>query len=294
MNSETNFILRVDIDTYEGLKIGLPKVIDFVEKHNIPATIYLGLGKYATGRNIFRIIKSKDMKKRIAPWKRNHPKSIFRGILLPSGKIGEEEKEQLREYNSKDLIEFHPHGYNHVKWSSSFANSSYEKTCDFINKFTEEYETIFKQKPIANAAPNFQINQFYFDELKKRKFNFSSDIQYSNPFYIVFCNDKSNTDSCQILQLPVTEPSIEELILQSKNTKQISETYRKLFKKHKDQERNYVCFYMHAVFEPLRFLSILDEIAELVYKNDMNPILHSKFSSLDKKHQTIKYSHLYS
>ncbi|MCG3222791.1 MAG: hypothetical protein H7641_15535, partial [Candidatus Heimdallarchaeota archaeon] len=127
MNTETNFCLRVDVDTFEGLKFGIPKVVDLALKLECSVTIYLSLGKYATGRNLFRIIRNKEItEKRIPPWKRNHPKSIIRGLLLPSRGIKEKEIKKLQEYNTEKLIEFHPHGYNHVKWSKSFSGLSYE------------------------------------------------------------------------------------------------------------------------------------------------------------------------
>ena len=56
MNSETNFCLRVDVDTFEGLTKGIPKVLEISKKHEIPTSIYLSLGKYETGRNLFRKI----------------------------------------------------------------------------------------------------------------------------------------------------------------------------------------------------------------------------------------------
>ena len=105
MNTETHFCLRVDVDTFEGLKKGIPKCIKFAEKTGCPITMYLSLGKYVTGRNIFRIIRDREkIKITIPPWKRSSIRSIFRGILLPPAKIGDKEKYLLQQYNQSENI----------------------------------------------------------------------------------------------------------------------------------------------------------------------------------------------
>ncbi|MHA2307752.1 MAG: hypothetical protein ACXABJ_00525, partial [Candidatus Heimdallarchaeaceae archaeon] len=276
MNTETNFCLRVDVDTFEGLKIGIPKVVDFALKLECSTTIYLSLGKYATGRNLFRIIRNKEMaSKRIPPWKRNHPKSIVRGLLLPPRGIKDKEIEKLQEYNTEKLIEFHPHGYNHVKWSKSFSGLSYEKTKENVKSLMEEYVKIFGRKPIANAAPNFQINKHYFHLLKEEGFSFSSDLFHPIPINLQFKSNGNQKEFFQIPQLPVTETCIEEFILQGKTPDQIKEEYRKRFEECVDLGKEYICLYVHSIFEPIKLNNLLKEIIDLVFKFDMQTLTHS-------------------
>jgi len=282
MNTETHFCLRVDIDTFEGLKKGLPNCIKIAKKAECPITVYLSLGKYATGRNIFRRIKKKEsISLKLPPWRRNSLKSILRGLVIPPARIGEKEKSQLRYYNHLEEIEFHAHGFNHVNWSSNFSNFTKEKTKEYVDAFISEYEEIFNQKPIANAAPNFQVNTHYFDYLKAKGFKFSSDFCYNEPFIL---------KPHDLVQLPITEPTIEEFLIQGKNPEQIKEEFEMSLKAKTDTELNYVCLYVHAIFEPVKFENLLENICKMSFKYDMKPISHGDYYKLFNTFPPLEYS----
>ena len=294
MNTETNFCLRVDVDTFEGLKLGMPNVVDFALKTECAVTVYLSLGKFSTGRNLFRIIKNKEInQKRIPPWQRNHPKSIFRGLLLPSREIRDKEIKIIQEFNSERLIEFHPHGYNHIKWSRSFSKLNYENTKEIVVKLIEENKRIFGKEPVANAAPNFQINKHYFRILKEENFSFSSDIIYPIPFNLRFEGNSSSNQTFQIPQLPVTETSIEEFILQGKTSEQILKEYNKRFKEYVDLGKKYICLYVHSIYEPIKHINLLNEIINLTFKLDMNTLTHSEFLQSQAKFPVVEYNEIF-
>ena len=282
MNTETHFCLRVDIDTFEGIKKGLPNCIKIAEKTECPFTIYLSLGKYATGRNIFRRMKTKEsISFKLPPWRRNSIRSILRGIVIPPARIGEKEKNLLRQYNKLDNIEFHAHGYNHVNWSSNFSNFSEEKTKEYVDSFISEYETIFNQKPFANAAPNFQVNTHYFSYLKTKEFRFSSDFCYNEPFNLLPYN---------LVQLPITEPTIEEFLVQGKDSEQIKDEFERSIKSKVDTEKKYICLYTHAIFEPVKFGNLLEDICKLSFKYDMKPVSHGEYYKLFNTLPSLEYS----
>ncbi len=284
MNTETHFCLRVDIDTFEGLKKGLPNCIKIAKKIECPITVYLSLGKYATGRNIFRKIKRKEsINLKLPPWKRNSVKSIMRGLIIPPARIGDKEKKQLRHYSHLEEVEFHSHGYNHVNWSSNFSNFPKEKTKEYLDLFIEEYEEIFNKKPIANAAPNFQVNKYYFEQLKTRGFKFSSDFCYKEPF---------NLQPYDLDQLPVTEPTIEEFLIHGKSSEQIKEEFEQNMKIKVDTGVHYVCFYIHAIFEPVKLENLLEDILKISFKYDMKPLSHSGYYKLFNKFPALKHSEL--
>ncbi len=273
MNSETNFCLRVDVDTFEGLKKGIPKVPEISKKHEVPLSVYLSLGKYETGRNLFRKIRKKErIVSKIPPWKRNSFKSLLRGTILPAKNIGDKERKFLQGIDKDSDTEIHPHGYNHVRWSSNFPNLSKDKTRDVISKLINEYTSIFKKKPIANAAPNFTVNKHYFQTLINNKFKFSSDFKYSEPFILQLEEKKS-----QLTQFPVTEPTIEEHIIEGKSTDNIVSEYKNRFYNHVENETKYVCFYVHAVYEPLRLEKTMNKVLTYVNKCDFKATTHSKF-----------------
>jgi hypothetical protein len=281
---ETSFCLRVDIDTWEGLHRGIPKCIELSKDNSFPITYYLSLGKYATGRNLFRIIKNKEpIKKQIPVWRRNHWLDLFRGVLLPAKKINTSIIEILRKYESNQFTEFHPHGYNHVRWSNSFQHFSEKETSDYLDLIKTEYGGIFEKEPIANAAPNFRVNSFYLSLLSKKQFKFASDFIYHTPFILI-----SNNKNKSVSQLPVTEETIESLINRGKNKKEIIEFYSKRFQKQIDNGSSYICLYTHAIFEPVKLYSVIEEIIKLTEKFDMNPLTHSEYYNQNKTFPKLK------
>ncbi|MBY9001494.1 MAG: hypothetical protein KGD64_11295, partial [Candidatus Heimdallarchaeota archaeon] len=162
--------------------------------------------------------------------------------------------------------------YNHVNWSAKFHNLSKEKTTESIKKIVNEYESIFSKKPISNAAPNFNVNRHYFQILLDNNFKFAADFKHSNAF-----NLQLEENSSQIIQLPVTEPTIEELIYLGKSQDQIRSELKRRFKDHVEKESNYVCFYIHAIYEPVRLEKTLEKILSYIYKQDMKAITHSTY-----------------
>ncbi len=284
---ETNFCFRVDIDTWEGLHKALPESINLSKKYSFPFTYYLSLGKYATGRNIFRIIKNREpIKRRIPIWKRNHWKDLLRGVLLPPKNIDESIMKELREYEANKLTEFHPHGYNHIRWANRFAQFNKDETSEYLDLTIREYNRIFEKQPQSNAAPNFIVNPFYLKMLTSKQFKFASDFIYHSPFLLTF--DKENESSHEsIVQLPVTEITIEELMIQGKTKNEIIQFYKQRFQEHIDSSATYVCLYVHAVFEPLKLRSLMESIFELVVQYDMKPIGQSEFYNQKNQYPTI-------
>lgn len=289
---ETSFCFRVDIDTWEGVHKGIPECLRLSKENSFPFTYYLSLGKYATGRNLFRIIKKNEPIRRNIPiWKRNHWKDLFRGILLPPKKIGSNTIKILQEYQANEHTEFHSHGYNHVHWANSFDHFSENETSNYLDLMKTEYTKIFGKEPQANAAPNFKVNPFYLAILSSKQFKFASDFVYHSPF-LLSSSDKSKKTEESIVQLPVTEETIESLVMQGKNKSEIIEYYKQRFQKQIDNGISYVCLYIHAIYEPLKLYSIIEDIIKLTEQYDMKPLTHLEYYNQRKQYPTIKIKNI--
>ncbi|MHA1686590.1 MAG: hypothetical protein ACTSYD_09335 [Candidatus Heimdallarchaeaceae archaeon] len=277
---ETSFCFRVDIDTYYGLRKGLHSLIQVVKKMNIPITIYVTLGKFQTGKNLIKHLKhrKKIISAPVRIWQRNHPIDLLRGILLPSKSMSKKDKKELYNIFLSENIEIHAHGYDHVEWAYEFNTFSYEKTRWMLNRLIEEYKSIFGFRPVANAAPNFNINKYYLNLLNTEKFVWSSDILFSMPFYPRYkdiCSE--NTITSNVVQLPVTELSIYEMLTRGYTPEKIKDYLFNLWKKKIDEGVGYICFYLHAIFEPLKLPNLLKEIFNFVQSRELNVTSHSDF-----------------
>lgn len=294
MQTETNFCLRVDVDTFEGIRKGIPKTVYFVNQHECPTSFYLSMGKYATGRNIFRILKEKEkvLGRKISILNRNHWKDILRGIVLPPKYIGMKEAIQLREHEKNEMVEFYAHGYNHIKWSRHFASFNQEQTEYFLEITKQEFHRVFGQFPRGNASPNFIVNPYYFQILNDKGFEFAADFCYPHPFYLKYENIEKKEQEKSVIQFPVTEPTIEQLLQRGYSTEKIENFYKKRFREYIDQGKKYVCLYLHAIFEPVKMKKVLSKIIERATKYDMRLITHSSLFKSKKDWPTIDQSSL--
>ena len=48
---------KVDVDTFDGTRVGVKNLSNLFCKYEIPATFFFSLGKDQMGRSIFRIFK---------------------------------------------------------------------------------------------------------------------------------------------------------------------------------------------------------------------------------------------
>ncbi len=257
--------IRLDIDTWVGLTQGLTKWLDLAAQLEIVSTIALSLGPYKTGRgNLLRILNPKAPRssKSILPWKRTHWRDLFRGILTPV-KYASSENEIINIIKSASKKhEIIPHGFDHTYWSHKFTGLSKNETLGLLDDMVKEYQEILGKKPNACAAPAMQVNPYYWSELEKLQFSYSSDVIGKKPF---FAQSRSESKQNKLLQVPITCNFMDSLLAKGYSKKAIIEHY---ISEIKEQvlNNNYSCWVIHANFEPMRYDSILKEVIKVLKK----------------------------
>ena len=59
--------LKIDVDTYQGMRRGVPRLLDLLAQEKLRATFYLSIGPDASGRAIFQMFRNpRFLKKMIA------------------------------------------------------------------------------------------------------------------------------------------------------------------------------------------------------------------------------------
>ena len=82
--------LKVDVNTFRGTRVGVPRLVETMQRHQVQASFFFTLGKDRTGRAIKRIFRSGFLGKasRLSIWGHYGFKTMLYGTLLPSPDIG--------------------------------------------------------------------------------------------------------------------------------------------------------------------------------------------------------------
>ncbi len=110
--------LKVDCDTFEGTKNGLPNLIRLFDELKIRATFLFTLGPDTSGRAVFRVFTQKGFLKKML---RSNaaalygPKTMMYGTLLPSPMIGKQLGDDMRAVKNAGH-EVGVHGWDHIRW----------------------------------------------------------------------------------------------------------------------------------------------------------------------------------
>ncbi len=91
MISRKNILgLKIDVDTYMGMRQGVPRLLSILSHFDIQATFYLSMGPDASGRAILQLIKNPRFLKKMLRTNAGRLYGIrtaLYGTLLPSPMI---------------------------------------------------------------------------------------------------------------------------------------------------------------------------------------------------------------
>jgi peptidoglycan/xylan/chitin deacetylase (PgdA/CDA1 family) len=201
--------LKVDVDTYDGMRDGVPNFLRLFKELGIEASFYIPFGPDQSGRAVFRVFKKKGFLRKM--FKSNAlklygVKTMLRGTLLPAPMIGASFPELAREI-LKDGHELGIHGYNHVEWQDHLLGMSATAVRRHLERGIESYEKAVGRKPRAFAAPAWLASPDSLRELDRLKFDYVSDTRGRTPFFPTMAGEDFRT-----LQIPSTLPTLDELL----------------------------------------------------------------------------------
>src|ERR671923_2601801 len=109
--------IKVDVDTWIGLKEGIPNLLALFQRYAVPASFFIAFGPDNSGKAIRRIFKRGFLSKM---WRTNAVriyglKTLLCGTLLPPPVIGDMAPELLRALVGEGH-ELGIHGDDHVLW----------------------------------------------------------------------------------------------------------------------------------------------------------------------------------
>jgi peptidoglycan/xylan/chitin deacetylase (PgdA/CDA1 family) len=201
--------LKVDVDTYEGMKNGVPKLLDCLNQFNIKASFFVPMGRDHTGWTVKRVFTRRGFLKkanRVGVLETYGMRTLMYGLLLPGPKIAEKNRSVLREIVEQGH-EAGIHGYDHVIWHDRVKEWDDVKTSAILIRACRKYEDILGVKAHSFAAPGWMINPYALQFFENNGFLYSSDTRGVSPFLPIMGDRPIN-----ILQIPTTLPTLDEVV----------------------------------------------------------------------------------
>ncbi|MFQ6126982.1 MAG: polysaccharide deacetylase family protein, partial [Candidatus Heimdallarchaeota archaeon] len=194
-------------------------------------------GPDRTGRNLFHIHQRKTSFLKRNPLRRYGLKQILYGVLLPTP-LMETQRDVIKEIARKGH-EVSLHGYDHYHWTNYFHKMSNEDINSCLRKGVHILTRILGRKPAGFASPSFKWSPSSLIVQSKWNFIYSSDMHGNVVFY-----PQIGLKTLETLQIPVSQPLIEELVLARISDSKIVDCLCKSL-----QTTNFVTVYIHAGYE---------------------------------------------
>lgn len=200
---------KVDVDTFEGMKHGVPRLLDLFQKHAIHASFFVPMGKDHTGRTIKRVFTRRGFiskAQRVGVLETYGIKTLMRGLVLPGPEIAKAHRKLLREI-TQEGHELGIHGLDHVHWHDHIKRMDRTRTDRVLRKAVQVYQDVVGQRPVSFGAPGWMINAHALAFFEDNGFVYTSDTRGSAPFF-----PRMGGRTFKVLQLPSTLPTLDEMV----------------------------------------------------------------------------------
>ena len=200
--------LKVDVDTLDGTRIGVPELLRLFDRHKARATFLFSLGPDHTGRALRRIFRPGFFAKvrRTSVVSHYGWRTLLYGTLLPGPDIGRRAADVMRSV-ARAGHEVGVHCFDHVLWQDHVADQSPEWTRRQLELARERFEEIFGRPALVHGAAGWQMNSAAYRLEPVLGFRYASDTRGRFPYQPMI--DGAPT-GC--VQLPSTLPTLDELI----------------------------------------------------------------------------------
>jgi undecaprenyl phosphate-alpha-L-ara4FN deformylase len=201
--------LKVDCDTDEGTREGVPRLSDMLAERGIRATFFFTFGPDRSGVAIRRVLTQKGF---LTKMLRSRAPSLYgwrtmlSGTLLPAPLIGERGAESMRAA-AKAGHETGVHGWDHVGWHDGLARMSSARVREEYGRAHAEYLRIFGPPALASAAPGWTVDARSLEAQEERSLLYASDTRGGSPFF-----PRAGGRVFRTLEIPTTLPTLDETL----------------------------------------------------------------------------------
>ena len=201
--------LKIDVDTHQGLKLGVRRLADGLERAGVAASFYISMGPDNSGRAILRVFTNRGFLGKMTRTRAVGMyglRTVLSGTLLPARPIALAFPSIVRELQNRGF-EVGVHGYDHVKWQDGIDRIGVGKIRSEIEDSIEAFRAIFRESPRGFAAPGWRVNSVALEILDHAGLKYQSNTRGRTPFR---CRVDGST--LGTAEIPTTLPTLDELM----------------------------------------------------------------------------------
>ena len=208
MTSERTLSLKVDVCTHDGMRDGVPRLLEQFRRHGVRASFFLSFGPDNSGkalRNIWRPSFLRKMLKSSAPsmygWR-----TMVSGTLLPARAIATNHPELVRRIEDEGH-EVALHAWDHRRWQDHLFEMDDAEIASHYRRACDAYESILGHAPRGSGAAAWVVTERSLAAQDSLGLDFASDLRGGEP-----CRLQHGRASFATVQIPTVGRCIEELL----------------------------------------------------------------------------------
>jgi len=192
--------LKIEVSSLQGTREGVPRLIELLKKHQIPASFFFSLGKDQSGKRLF------NAQFRTAQLAHYDLKTLLYGTLLPAPHIGQHCADILRQVRDAGF-EVGIQSYQPFLWQQKVSAASADWTKRQMQLAIDEFTRIFAEPPKTHSAAGGQMNRHAYRLTQQLGFNYASDTRGAEAFIPTW-----DAEIFNCAQLPTTLPTLDQFI----------------------------------------------------------------------------------
>ena len=196
--------LKIDVDTYWGMKNGVPCLLKTLKEFNLKGTFFLSIGPDNSGRAALQLIKNPLFLKKMM---RTNAAALYGwktplyGTLLPAPMIALSFPEIVKEIiTAGHEVQFH--AWDHRRWQDELPHKSEKWIKKWFAQGIAGFEKLTGYKPTAFGAPSWLIDDRVLAIINEYRFDYLSCTRAKEPFIHEIVN---------VLEIPSDLPCFEEI-----------------------------------------------------------------------------------
>ncbi len=196
--------LKIDVDTYWGMKNGVPRLLKTLSDFRVKGTFFLSIGPDNSGRAIIQLIKNPLFLKKMLRTKATSLygwKTALYGTLLPAPMIALSFPEIVHRIRDEGHeVQFH--AWDHRRWQDELSKKPTKWIDEWFEKGIAGFEKLTGERPSAFGAPSWLIDDRVLNIIQKYNFEYLSCTRAGEPFI---------HENINVLEIPSDLPCFEEL-----------------------------------------------------------------------------------